>query len=363
MRCWPACRRNRDLCLDRADHPLRDLRHQPGPGRRAGGGGLADDRRSDRKHRRTGSPELLLAAITLAFLSGAFLILLGVFRLGFLANFLSHPVIAGFITASGISLPCQPAAHVLGIRRRAQPAGTAAVAVRAPGRASTGSRFAIGVSATAFLFWVRKGLKPLAVDRHEAGWPTCWPRPGRWARLPSPPSWPGGLTSVKPQAWMVGDVPQGLPPLTMPSFSPDLLGQPDRSRGADLDHRLCRIRLCCADAGRAKRQRIVPDQELIGLGAANVGAAFTGGYPVTGGFRPFGRQLRRRCGNARRRRLHRGRTAARSHAADPADLQPAAGDACRHHHRRGAVAGGLLDPEEDLGLFARRFRRRQRHHR
>jgi hypothetical protein len=33
-----------------------------------------------------------------------------------------------------------------------------------------------------------------------------------------------------------------------------------------------------------KRQRIEPDQELIGLGAANVGAAFTGGYPVTGGF-------------------------------------------------------------------------------
>ncbi|GER01746.1 hypothetical protein JCM17845_23690 [Iodidimonas gelatinilytica] len=33
-----------------------------------------------------------------------------------------------------------------------------------------------------------------------------------------------------------------------------------------------------------KRQRIDPDQELIGLGAANIGAAFTGGYPVTGGF-------------------------------------------------------------------------------
>jgi SulP family sulfate permease len=33
-----------------------------------------------------------------------------------------------------------------------------------------------------------------------------------------------------------------------------------------------------------KRQRIDPDQELIGLGAANLGAAFTGGYPVTGGF-------------------------------------------------------------------------------
>jgi len=33
-----------------------------------------------------------------------------------------------------------------------------------------------------------------------------------------------------------------------------------------------------------RRQRINPDQELIGLGAANLGAAFTGGFPVTGGF-------------------------------------------------------------------------------
>ncbi len=33
-----------------------------------------------------------------------------------------------------------------------------------------------------------------------------------------------------------------------------------------------------------RRQSIDANQELIGLGAANVGAAFTGGYPVTGGF-------------------------------------------------------------------------------
>jgi SulP family sulfate permease len=33
-----------------------------------------------------------------------------------------------------------------------------------------------------------------------------------------------------------------------------------------------------------KRQRISPDQELIGLGAANIGASFSGGFPVTGGF-------------------------------------------------------------------------------
>jgi SulP family sulfate permease len=66
-----------------------------------------------------------------------------------------------------------------------------------------------------------------------------------------------------------------------------------------------------------KRQRIDPDQELIGLGAANVGAAFTGGYPVTGGFRAFGRQFRRRRGNAGGRRLHRGGPAARRPALTP----------------------------------------------
>lgn len=33
-----------------------------------------------------------------------------------------------------------------------------------------------------------------------------------------------------------------------------------------------------------RRERIVPDQELLGLGAANLGAASTGGYPVPGGF-------------------------------------------------------------------------------
>jgi hypothetical protein len=162
---------------------------------------------------------------------------------------------------------------------------------------------------------------------------------------------------------IVGDVPQGLPPLTMPSFSPDLLGQLIGPAVLISIIGFVESVSVAQTLAARKRQRIVPDQELIGLGAANVGAAFTGGYPVTGGFRPFGRQFRRRCGNPCRRRLHRGRTAAGSHAADAADLQPAAGDACRDHHRRGAVAGGLLDPEEDLDLFARRFRRRQRHHR
>src|SRR3546814_9986179 len=49
-----------------------------------------------------GSAEFIAAALVLALLSGVFLPLMGVLKLGFLANLLSHPVVSGFITASGI---------------------------------------------------------------------------------------------------------------------------------------------------------------------------------------------------------------------------------------------------------------------
>ena len=103
------------------------------------------------------------AALTLAFLSGLFLVALGVFRLGFLANFLSHPVIAGFITASGILIATSQLKHILGI-----PAGghtliemLASLVRHLP--QTHAITLVIGVAATAFLFWVRGGLKPLSV--------------------------------------------------------------------------------------------------------------------------------------------------------------------------------------------------------
>lgn len=63
-----------------------------------------------------GAPEHLGAAIALALLSGLLLLAMGLLRLGFLANFLSHPVISGFITASGIQIAAGQLAPLLGIR-------------------------------------------------------------------------------------------------------------------------------------------------------------------------------------------------------------------------------------------------------
>jgi SulP family sulfate permease len=83
---------------------------------------------------------------------------------------------------------------------------------------------------------------------------------------------------------IVGAVPQSLPPLTMPSVNFDLL------TALFVPALLISVigfveSISVAQTLAAKkRQRIDPNQELIGLGAANLGAGFTGGYPVTGGF-------------------------------------------------------------------------------
>jgi SulP family sulfate permease len=83
---------------------------------------------------------------------------------------------------------------------------------------------------------------------------------------------------------IVGNVPQSLPPLTLPGLSSDLFGA--LLVPAILISIIGFVESVSVAQTLAakKRQRIDPDQELIGLGAANLGAAFTGGFPVTGGF-------------------------------------------------------------------------------
>ncbi|MEP3685655.1 MAG: sulfate permease [Sulfitobacter dubius] len=232
-----------------------------------------------------GTAGYVTAALTLAFLSGAMLLALGLFRLGFLANFLSHPVIAGFITASGILIAASQLRHILGVEGE----GHTLVDILASLWAHLGEvnpiTLLLGVTATAFLFWVRGGLKPLLL------------RIGLGPRMADIGAKTGPVLAIVGTTlavWafdlgsrgvaIVGEVPQSLPPLTLPSFSPDLLSQ------LFIPALLISIigfveSISVAQTLAAKkRQRIDPDQELIGLGSANLGAAFTGGFPVTGGF-------------------------------------------------------------------------------
>jgi SulP family sulfate permease len=225
------------------------------------------------------------AALTLAGLSGAMLLTLGVLRLGFLANFLSHPVIAGFITASGILIATSQLSSILGIDASGHTLPHLLESLFHNLSQINWITLAIGAAATGFLFWVRKGLKPLLL------------RVGLGPRLADILTKAGPVAAVVVTTLLagvfrldtagvqiVGAVPQALPPFTLPDTSWELI------RALFLPALLISIigfveSISVAQTLAAKkRQRIDPNQELIGLGAANIGAAFTGGYPVTGGF-------------------------------------------------------------------------------
>ena len=232
-----------------------------------------------------GAAGYAVAALTLAFLSGGFLLMLGVFRLGFLANFLSHPVIAGFITASGILIATSQFKHVLGVSADGHTLPQMLASIGSQLDQINWITVGIGVTATGFLFWVRKNLKPLLKRTGLSPLMSdILTKAGPVAAVVATTVAVWALDLSNKGVKIVGDVPQSLPPLTMPSMSPDLIST--LLIPAILISIIGFVEsISVAQTLAAKRrQRIDPDQELIGLGAANLGAAFTGGFPVTGGF-------------------------------------------------------------------------------
>ena len=232
-----------------------------------------------------GTPEYIAAAITLAFMSGIILLGLGLFRLGFLANFLSHPVITGFITASGIIIAASQMKHIFGINADGHNILEITISLRESITELNWITLLIGSLTTAFLLWVRKGFLPLLLKlgiNQRASNIFAKAGPIIAIVITTLIAWIFSFTErgVK----VVGEVPQGLPPISLPSFSIDiwtsLIGSAILMSLIGFIESISIARTLAA----TKRQRIDPDQELIGLGAANVGAAFTSGFPVTGGF-------------------------------------------------------------------------------
>jgi len=237
------------------------------------------------QHAAVGTPAYWAVAITLAFLSGAMLLLMGLLRLGFLANFLSHPVISAFISASGLLIAVSQLKTLMGVKAEGHNfiELTHALLLQVPH--VHGLTLVVGLLALAFLFWVRKGLKPLLV------------RLGLHARLADVLAKAGPVAAIAVTAtlawaldWqgeglkVVGSVPQGLPPLTLPVW--DLALWQSLAVPALLISIIGFVESVSVGQTLAakRRQRIEPDQELVALGASNLSAAFTGGFPVTGGF-------------------------------------------------------------------------------
>jgi len=232
-----------------------------------------------------GTPAYLAAAMLLAFLSGAMLIAMGLFRLGFVANFLSHPVISGFITASGLLIAAGQLKYVLGIEAAGHTLPQIAMGLVENASAINGPTLAIGASVLAFLYFVRLRLKRVFVALGLS------PRVADIATKAGPVAAVGAtilatimLDLADKGVVLVGAIPQGLPIPALPEFDLDII------RMLAIPALLISLigfveSVSVAQTLASKRrQRIIPDQELIGLGAANIASAISSGYPVTGGF-------------------------------------------------------------------------------
>jgi sulfate permease, SulP family len=212
-----------------------------------------------------GSLYVILAA-QLAALAGAVLLACGLLRIGFLANFFSRPVMNGFTLGSAVVIALGQVDTVLG----------------APMPYWHGPSAALGLGAIAFLLAARRWLAPLL---RRAGLPPGAADVG--ARLAPMLLVLGSVALVAVfhldagGVRTIGQVPAGLPHLNLMHsgehwqqlLKPALL----------IGFMSFLIGMSGAQALAQKRaERLHTNRELVALGAANLGSALSGGFPVTG---------------------------------------------------------------------------------
>ncbi|WP_414674399.1 SulP family inorganic anion transporter [Marinobacter sp.] len=233
----------------------------------------------------SGTPEYLGAAIVLATLSGLMLVTMGLLRLGFLANFLSHPVISGFVTASGILIVGSQLGPLLGIDSGGHNLLEMIKGLWGQLAAINMVTLIIGSGTLIFLYLCRKALKQGL---------TRLGLPERLADLCTRAAPVTAVFVTTAVAWyfdlgtagvrLIGEVPSGLPDFRLPPIDTDLWTT--LIPAAFLISLVGFVEsVSVAQTLAAKRrQRIEPDSELIALGLANVASGFSGASPVSGGF-------------------------------------------------------------------------------
>ncbi|MCW9052898.1 MAG: sulfate permease [Motiliproteus sp.] len=232
-----------------------------------------------------GTPEYWGAALVLALLSGIMLLAMGMLRLGWIANYLSHPVVSGFVTASGILIAMSQLKHLLGIEVSGHNLIELGGGILSQLSVIHLPTLLLGAAALGLLIWSRGPFKVwLSRFNLPASVSDMLVKAGPVAAVV--------LTTLLVSVFgldqrgvpVVGAIPQGLPQVTLPTFDPELWQS--LLPAALLISLIGFVEsISVAQTLAAKRrQRIAPNRELLGLGSANMAAAFSGGFPVTGGF-------------------------------------------------------------------------------
>ncbi|TNE49096.1 MAG: solute carrier 26 family protein [Deltaproteobacteria bacterium] len=214
--------------------------------------------------------DFLALSVLLALIVGVMQLAMGLIRLGFLVNFLSHPVISGFTSAAALIIGLSQLKHLLGVDIHRSPY-VHKILMQAV--AKVGSihllTFGLGLAAVVALLLLK-----------------------RWK-----PSFPGALFVVvlgTLVVWMFGlsgqgvsivkKVPAGFPMPSLPVFSwAGVKALWPIALTISLVGFMESISVAKSFAKR-HRYQVDANQELIALGTANIAGAFFQAYPVTGGF-------------------------------------------------------------------------------
>jgi len=218
-----------------------------------------------------GSDRYIELALLLALMMGGMQLLLGMLRMGFLARFLSRPVISGFTSAAALIIALNQLPSLLGIEmgRSAHLHELALEAARALG-SSHFPTLLLSASAVLVLFVLRKWAPrvPGALVVVAAGI--------------------GFVTLVGAETYgirTIGAIPSGLPHFSMPGLHwDDIRTLAPVAATIALIAFMEAFSLAQAVSQRRGDHTIDANQELRALGLANFFGSMFGAYPTTGGF-------------------------------------------------------------------------------
>jgi len=230
---------------------------------------------------------MIIAAHTLALLTGLILLLMRLAQLGSIINFLSHPVISGFVSASAIIIIISQLKHLLGLDIPRDIATHEALLLLADKLLDSNiATVTIGISCL-LIIYISKNPLNLLLIRHSFN-PLIIQLVSKSGPIVAIASsslvvYYLNLNSQQ-HVSIVGHIPAGLPSLSLPSLDTELIKTllPSAVMIALIGY-LESVSIAKSMASQ-KRQKIDANKELIGLGTANIASAICNGYPVAGGF-------------------------------------------------------------------------------
>lgn len=214
--------------------------------------------------------DFVTLTIVLALLVGVIQLLLGVFRLGFLVNFLSHPVVSGFTSASAIIIGLGQLKHLLGINivRNESVFHIILESIQQFGHVNW-IAFGIGFSGILLIIILKRINKSIPSPLVAVIYGILLVWAFGWAE----------------QVKIVGEVPGGLPAFVLPDLTMEnLRALLPVALAISIVSFTESIAVAKAMQARHKDYQVSPNQELIALGVTNIGGSLFQSFPTTGGF-------------------------------------------------------------------------------